>query len=366
MSNSYNRSVVTVNPLLSTFPANEINIQPYWIVILELIVLQFCQRIWHHFTYNTWFTTLEIAGLIKIFQKNPTDLNSTNQPASLPTDETINNSPSNTSNSNVDITADRYRLTKLLNMIAIDYFDAVNCLLILGHAIWYCVIQSTCIVSSSSVATPWNCYNAFGYRLFNYVFVSYCTTALNCVYKTYIQGYKEVIKTDAERGSFRWLIHYASLIIIMVGLVFVTCLILPFFLTNVLPMFVIYIWMSVIYLGTSSYLIFSGFTAYDDIEELRQAKQLPNDKPPDNENCCSFLFSLEEMPKVALSMLLAFLITTFPILLSIFFNYTQYFYYGDGYLKSIDDDYNSRDTSQYFSLLQNSSKQILHSVLNFV
>jgi uncharacterized membrane protein len=181
-----------------------------------------------------------------------------------------------------------------------------------------------------------------------------------------MQGYKEVIKTDAERGSFRWLIHYASLIIIMVTLVFVTCLMLPFFLTNVVPMFVIYIWMSVIYIGTSSYLIFSGFIVYDDIEGLRDAKELPKDIQSDDEKCCSFMFSLKEIPKVALSILLALLITTFPILLSIFFNYTQYFYYGDGYLKSIQDDYNSRDTSQYFSVLQNSLKQILHSLLNFL
>ena len=68
MSNSYNNSGMIVNPILSTFPADEINIQPYWIVILQLFVAQLFQRIWNFFKYKTGFTTLEIAGLIGIFR----------------------------------------------------------------------------------------------------------------------------------------------------------------------------------------------------------------------------------------------------------------------------------------------------------
>ena len=68
MSNSYNNTGIIVNPVLGTFPADEINIQPYWLVVLQLLVSQFSQRIWHYFRYKTCFTTLEIAGLIRIFQ----------------------------------------------------------------------------------------------------------------------------------------------------------------------------------------------------------------------------------------------------------------------------------------------------------
>ena len=68
MSNSYNNAGIAVNPVLSTFPADEINIQPYWLVVLQLLVSQFSQRIWHYIRYKTWFTTLEIAGLIRVFQ----------------------------------------------------------------------------------------------------------------------------------------------------------------------------------------------------------------------------------------------------------------------------------------------------------
>ncbi len=77
------------------------------------------------------------------------------------------------------------------------------------------------------------------------------------------------------------------------------------------------------------------------------------------------MFRPKELPQVAISMVLALLITTFPILLSIFFNFTQYFYYGESYLKSIFDDYNARDTNHYFNELQSSLQQILHSAVNF-
>ena len=78
MSNSYNNSGMLVNPILSTFPADEINIQPYWTVVLGLFVSQLFQRIWHFIKYRTGFTTLEIAGLIGIFQKRLQNRNKRN------------------------------------------------------------------------------------------------------------------------------------------------------------------------------------------------------------------------------------------------------------------------------------------------
>ncbi|CAF1430888.1 unnamed protein product [Adineta steineri] len=344
MSNSYNSSALSINPVLGTFPAGNINIQPYWIVVLQLIFVQFLQRIWNYFQYKTCFTTLEIAGLIRIFQQYPTSLSI---------------------NSNTSLTVDKTRLVKLRNMISISYFEAINCLLIFGHSIWYCIIQSSCL-QSSSVATTWNCYNAFGYRLYNYVFVSYSSTTLNCIYVIYMEGYQEIIKSGYKQGSFCSIIYYISLIIIVITLPLVTCLLLPFFLTNVIPMFIIYIWISTIYIVVSSYLIFTGFFVYDDIDELRKRKEFLSTEEVNEEDCCSFMFTQKEIPHVAFSIILALFITTFPILLSIFFNYSQFFYYGDGYLSTIQDDFNSRSTEQYFNILQNSIKQILHSLLNFL
>jgi len=79
MSNSYNNTGMVVNPILGTFPPDEINIQPYWLVVLQLLVSQLCQRIWHYVRYKTWFTTLEIAGLIRIFQNRLANKNATDR-----------------------------------------------------------------------------------------------------------------------------------------------------------------------------------------------------------------------------------------------------------------------------------------------
>ena len=76
MSNSFNNSAMIVNPILATFPADEVNIQPYWMVVLGLLANQLFQRIWHQFKYHTCFTTLEIAGLIRIFQQRLANQNS--------------------------------------------------------------------------------------------------------------------------------------------------------------------------------------------------------------------------------------------------------------------------------------------------
>lgn len=364
MSNSYNNTGIIVNPVLKTFPADEINIQPYWLVVLQLLVSQFSQRIWHYFRYKTLFTTLEIAGLIRIFQNRRASKTATDRSVPVAFVET---SPKKSGDQS---TTDEELLKTLRSMIVIDYFDALNCLLTLGHAIWYCVIQSTCVNASSSVGTPWNCYNALGYRLFNYVFVSYFTTTLDCVYKAYMLGYKEVMCVDAERGSCRWVSHYTTLVIIGLSLLFTTCLMLPFIFTNVIPMFVMYIWMSLIYIGVCAYLVYSSFKMYKNIKELpgkiEKKDVSKEEEQSDQHEYCSFMFTTKEMPQVAASMLLAMVITTFPILLSIYYNYTQFYYFGESYLKSIEDDHLTRDTINYFNVIKNSAAQSLHLALNLL
>jgi hypothetical protein len=360
---NYNSSTVNINPLLITVSADQINIQPYWIVVVELIALQLTQRIWHHFKYKTWFTTLEIAGLMHVFKNDPGDLNDPESKTNK------NNYFTKKSNGKGKLTPHQNRLLVLRSMIAIDFFDAINCIILIAQAIWYCIIQSSCQNLSSPTATPWNCYNVFGYRLYNYIFVSYSTTTLNIVYKTYMQGFWKVINTDHKKGSCDWIMHYITLIIIVVTLFFDTCLLFPFILTHVIPMFVIYIWMSIIYISVCIYFIASGFLAYEEIEDMPEKfhpKEIRHKPRQYETQCCSFMFRPKELPQVAISMILALLITTFPILLSIFYNYTQYFYYGETYINSINDDYNARDTNRYFSIIQNSTQQILHSAANFL
>ena len=50
------------NPLLYTLPQEHMIIQPYWIVIVELIVKQIiANRVWNRIHHKTWATTQELA-----------------------------------------------------------------------------------------------------------------------------------------------------------------------------------------------------------------------------------------------------------------------------------------------------------------
>ena len=151
----------------------------------------------------------------------------------------------------------------------------------------------------------WNCYNVSRLSsLLIIIFVSYSTTTLNVVYKTYMQGFAEVINTNDKKGSCGWIVHYATLIIIVVTLFFDTCLLLPFMLTNVIPMFVIYIWMTIIYISVIIYCIASGFLIYEEIEERPEklhSKKIRHNPRQYETQCCSFIFRPKELPQVALS-----------------------------------------------------------------
>jgi hypothetical protein len=55
----------------------------------------------------------------------------------------------------------------------------------------------------------------------------------------------------------------------------------------------------------SCFRIFSGFIFYDDIDELRQRKELPKGEDINDDKCCSFMFTQKEIPHVAVSIVLA-------------------------------------------------------------
>ncbi len=51
------------NPLLFTLPQDHMTIQPYWIMVLQILTVQMGQRIWSEIKYGLFLTALEI-GLI--------------------------------------------------------------------------------------------------------------------------------------------------------------------------------------------------------------------------------------------------------------------------------------------------------------
>jgi hypothetical protein len=58
--------------------------------------------------------------------------------------------------------------------------------------------------------------------------------------------------------------------------------------------------------------------------------------------------------------------TVFAIIYSTLFNYSQYFYYGENYLRTIEREYASRDTDLFVRLLHKSLTQKWHTILSFL
>jgi hypothetical protein len=56
---------------------------------------------------------------------------------------------------------------------------------------------------------------------------------------------------------------------------------------------------------------------------------------------------------------------TVPTLISITFSYSQYLFYNEDYFQTMTDEHNTRDTTTYFKLFQNSAIFRFHTILNF-
>ena len=181
--------VPDTNPLLYTLAQEHISIQPYWIMILQLCVKDILlQRLWNRIRYKTWSTTQEIAVGRWLLDAQVEQFREVYGSADvLPTvganqviypDIWTTNSlwlfPISVQQvSPAQIKSGEEEIKKLYPRFKFDLFDFfVQSLPLLGHAIWYFYVQSSCMQAPQ--ATVWNCYNAFGYRLYNYIFVSYC------------------------------------------------------------------------------------------------------------------------------------------------------------------------------------------------
>ncbi|CAF4172611.1 unnamed protein product, partial [Adineta steineri] len=362
--------VQDANPLLYTLAQDHMNIQPYWIMILQLIAKDIIlQRIWNRIRYKTWSTTQEIAigrlvlelqtekyrearnfaaigqvimelGLTTTTLKPTRRLSTTKQRSKH---KDVATHPTNSHNIEtpdlllrffrsavvvlqIHIEGSEEKINEYYRKLKFDSFDFIaHSLPLLGHAIWYCYIQSSCM--HAQYATTWNCYNAFGYRLYNYIFVSYCSffwlvMTKGFVYHTLREEHKMVTNSLLVNIEF-----YLGLSASLVTVVFVGCLIFPYLLTNVIPMAAAYTFMIITYIQFwICALVFCGIISVIPIFDrlvLGIVKRL--DK--------------EHRPLMGLLIMYPFTILTFPILLSIFYNYSQYIYYGDDYYGAMADEY---------------------------
>ncbi|CAF0809704.1 unnamed protein product [Adineta steineri] len=330
--------VQNANPLLYTLPQDQMNIQPYWIMILALVVKDIiASRIYYRIRYKTWNSKQEII-VGWFFLKDR--IQQFRQIAA------------------VQAIFESYfegmeKLSEYYFRLKFDIFDTLYyCPPLLGHAIWYCYIQSTCM--QAQYATTWNCYNAFGYRLYNYVFVSYCSFFWRSMLKMHV--YRTILKQPEMVKDYisRPVEFYSALWASRITIVFVGLLIFPYLFTNVIPMAAAYTFMTFIYIVFCIFgLIF-----------FRTISFIPAFNGPFTSLIKPFGGKFNYI--TGISIMCTFAALTFPILLSVFYNYSQYVYYDGNYYFTMADEYHSRDTQTYFNIFRASANQVLHTVLNFI
>ncbi|CAF1254468.1 unnamed protein product [Adineta steineri] len=344
------------NPLLYSLPQDHMTIQPYWIMVLQLIGMQLFLRLWNLYRYHVFLTTTEIAFIRWVLSFHKETLRRTSLEV-LRTAEKIERDHRGPLFSLIFRGLEQSEKSqelrdRLRGKVDFDVFDFVfQCLPLCGHGIWYCHIQSSCM--SAEYATTWNCYNAFGYRIYNYIFVSY--SGFFTVFIIKLIALLENRKTWIPATNWQWFAFHLGLFSSIITFVFIGALILPYLLTHVLPMVFAYIHFSIVYFALLSTIFISTGVLFQNF--------------PESENVIVLLpkyFPGAYRPIAGFSYIIAFGLATYPILLSTLYNYSEYLYYSENYIYTMSNEFNTRDTSTYIGVFQNSVNQRLHTFLDFV
>ncbi|CAF1438414.1 unnamed protein product, partial [Adineta steineri] len=344
------------NPLLYTFRDYHTGIQPYFIIVSQFFIFEFSLRFWDKAVYGTWLLPGEV--IIVERAKNP-PIGRLHPISQLPPTTSTQITQNSFTASTVFIFQEFKKLSlKTKNtekLPTFDLYDVVySALALLAHAIWYCYIQSNCM--SGQYATIWNCYNLFGYRVYNYLFSPFTSLAFNFISKLIIlreHGIDKLLHRKQKwRKTLAMIIFYPSLVLSAITFVFVGALILPYLFTNAIPMMIIYAFIAMTYayivtlitLAIQSYTVITGHVFSFEGDNLgffkRQMKK--------------YHYNPQLVIQAGLRL--------FPYLMTILFNLSQYFYYGGSFLGSLTSEADSRDPTLYFGRVSNSSI-IAHTIL---
>ncbi|CAF1154711.1 unnamed protein product [Adineta ricciae] len=354
------------NPLLYTFRDDNTGIQPYFIFPLQFLFFDLSLRFWDRIAYGTWYLPgeliqIELAGYESIRKQ----------------DYITYTYLWLTSHINVIYVMVPFKglfsrkkpsPRKLLNIklhekakeVTFDIFDIVfHCVPLIAHTIWYCIIQSNC--GSGANSSTWNCYNLFGYRIYNYIFDSYTDFAYSFISKLYYYreyGYALHI-INQRKGTFRRIvsktIFWIAFALSAITFIFISAIILPYLFTNVIPMIVIYAFISMIYayVVTVVNLILYYYTAItgrifdlkgEEISWIKtQIKKLRHNR----------------------RLVVSFGIRLFPYIMAIMFNLSQYIYYGESFWTALTREADAREPADYFQRMSQ-APQILHTILSTI
>ncbi|CAF1489403.1 unnamed protein product, partial [Adineta steineri] len=317
------------NPLLYTFRDYHTGIQPYFIIASQFLIFEFSLRFWDKAVYGTWLLPEEVIIVERV--KNPPSGRrrpTTHLPPTITTQITQNSFTASTVFIFQEFKKLSLKTKNTEKLPTFDLYDVVySALALLAHAIWYCYIQSNCM--SGQYATIWNCYNLFGYRVYNYLFGPFTSLAFNFISKLIILREHGIIKLLHRKQKWRktlaMIIFYPSLVLSAITFVFVGALILPYLFTNAIPMMIIYAFIAMTYayivilivLALRVYTVFTGHVFSFEGDNLgffkRQMKK--------------YHYQRQLVIQAGLRLL--------PYLMTILFNLSQYFYYGDSFLDAL-------------------------------
>ena len=253
------------NPLLYVFRDYDTGIQPYFLIALQFLSFEICLRGWNRVVYGTWDTSSEIV----MRQMIPLDGGIFGPPRGVIVPNPVGLPPLSPSPSSATWSSsifrpviymihpyDRFSIRRRKkNKDNIPVFDLFHIILVtlplLAHSIWYCVIQSSCM--SGEFATVWNCYNLFGYRIYNYIFSRFASFSTEFISKLQLfrLNRKALKEQHAQLSKFKRIyssfIFFTGLITSSITFLFVGGLILPYSLTHAIPMMIVYSFIVVIF-----------------------------------------------------------------------------------------------------------------------
>lgn len=196
------------NPVLYHFIG--FTVQPYWVFIVELLFLQLLQRIYSFIESackkkkKHIYIALELTMLGK---------------------------------KRTGISPPKYSV-----------LDFILSLISVGHFCYSCYMQTKC--GDAKGGDGWNCYNAFGYRLHNYVLPGVISVLVESIVQcvNLYRATKEDRLNQLKEDSLKWLkwtLLGATLFLnTSVFLAFI-----PFFVSNTIPMIIAYCWLLLPILG---------------------------------------------------------------------------------------------------------------------
>ena len=220
-------------------------------------------------------------------------------------------------------------MTRCLDVRPSKYsiIDFILSLVSVGHFIYACYLQTKCVNSTNT--SSWNCYNAFGYRLFNYVLPN----LVSVLVQSGVQLAHTIRHREDDSSTMTSVRNVCKMLLLGATIIMnvILCIIfIPFLITNVLPMLVGFCWLllPLLIVLTVTYAIFITTVA----SIIGKCGLCQN-------GYCKRFF---------LTHFLVGLQVFGCLIISMAYNYSQYCYFGGGYIRVLGYEFESRETKLIF------------------